>query len=812
METLLKDLRLAIRYALRRPRLSILVIGSLTVGVGFAATVFGFLDALFFRSLPIDRPDRVVAIYGLDEANPGFLPVSYPNVQDIEAASDSLARLAVYQWTGVKLWSGDRSESILVQIVSDDFFELLGVDLGAGRAFTTGDEDAVVLGHTLAKRLFGLDPRSAIGETVVLNDARYTVVGVAVPSFKGVGAMGMVAELWLPMGVFERVSRFGHLRDDRSARIFGAVGRLTDGADPRGAERELDQLATHLRSEFPNENPGLGLAVRPLDESVVDPNQRERFVFGGRLVAGLAALLVLLACFNASNLLLIQAIRARGEVAVRLALGAKPTDLLRQLLLQGAVLVLAGGALGFGVAVVAQKALWANRPANFAEDYLAVEPNPRILLFALLAALLAGMLASVAPTLELRRHDLVSRLKAGGVSTTGRSPRFGVRNLLVALQVGLAVIGLTAAVLFTRNLDQALDVDLGMNKERLLLLQYDLSGEQYSDERSSVFGREMVARTASLPGVERAALAAYPPLNPFSMLSSILIPGRESADESPPVVTVNPVSPGYFETTGLSIIRGRDFTPDDRFATVGVAVINQAMAERFWSGPDEAVGRTFFVGTEKLETRIVGVATDSKYQTLGEERAPYIYVPVSQHPRPRMTLHVRTRSDPEILLETVRRQAQSLDPTLTLSGVQTLTSRIRESLWAARLAALLAGLVAVVCSLLASAGIYGAIDFAVRERKRELAIRMALGGRLGKVVGIVVTESMTVVAVGTILGVTLAAYLLRLTRSFLFGLQPLDPATWITAVTVFGLVALVASYLPARKIARIDPAVILGER
>jgi putative ABC transport system permease protein len=696
-------------------------------------------------------------------------------------------------------------------VVSENFFDLLGVRPAAGRGFTAGDEDVVVLGHSLAERLFTGDVDAALGETIRLGDVRYSVIGVAPPSFKGIGAMGVVSELWLPMAVLQRVSAFGHLKETRSARIFAAVGRLEDGVARESAARDFDRLATRLRLEFPDDNPGLGLAVRPLDESIIDPNQRDRFLLGGKLVAGLAALLILMACFNASNLLLIDAIRRRGEIAIRLSLGAGTPHLVRQLVLEGAVLALAGGLLGFGVATAVQRFLWAQRPSYFAEDYLNVAASPRVLGFAIAAALVAGVLASAVPVLELRRPDLVSRLRLGGLSTTSRSHKLGLRNQLVALQVALAVVSLTAAALFVRNLDRALEIDLGMATDRLLLLQYDLPSGQYGEERGLELGRRAVERVTALPGIERAALAGYPPLTPFAARQTLVVEGEPAPEEGQPLVQVNPVGVGYFETVGLPIVRGRAFSEFDRSDGTAVAVVNRTMAERFWPGED-VLDRVFRLGSQGVETRVVGVAADSKYARLGEEPEPYVYVPVTQAYRSRMTLHARTRGDPELLIETFRREVQELDPDLPLTAVETLRTRIRESLWAARLAAAVATLVGIVCLLLASAGIYGVIDFSVRERKRELGIRMALGGRAERVVWRVVAENMVVVAAGMVLGTALAAYLLRLTGALLFGLGPADGPSWLGAIFLLGVVALGASYLPARRAARIDPVSALRER
>lgn len=802
-----RDLRYALRSLRQRPGFTIAVLVSLALGIGANTTIFTFLNAVFLRSLPVRDPGSLFSIYSTDEATPGFFPLSYPNFDDLAARRDVFADAAAYQWIGVTLARREQPERIRGQVVSPNFFTVLGIAPRTGRAFAVPEErdPVVVAGSRLVERLFG-DPQSAIGRVLLLNGRPFTVVGVMPPTFNGIGAMGVVAEFWVPVAHFDHVSAFRGMRQRRGAQIFGSFARLAPGYDRRRAEAVVQTLGRRLRRDFPDDNPGLGFTLRPLSDSVIDPNQRPAFLLAGRLLLAISGLLLLVACANVAILLLVRASARRREIAMRLALGAGASRLTLQLITESVLLAVLGGLLALPVARWSRDLLWSLRPSFLDESAFDLGVDWRVVSFALLLSLTTGVITGLVPALQARRPDLIAELRERGPAGAGRPNRLPLRGLLLVVQIAFCLVAVVAAALFRRSLESAWRTNTGFATEQLLVLQFDLGAQGYGDEQSQEFVRQAIERVSLLPGVAAASVASSVPLSVFGMENGVRLQGREETI----TIRTNAVELRYFATLGIPIVRGRDFNASDRAGAPLTAVINRTMADRFWPG-GQAVGRRFYLIEKESWVDIVGVAADTKSATVGQEPQPYIYLSLRQVPRPRLALHVRTLDAPERLLESVRREIQALDSSLPLTGVETLSERLRQSLWAPRMAAALLTAFGLTTLLLVSTGIYTLVAYSVHQRWHEIGVRMSLGARRRQVRRLFVQSTMGLVTAGMALGLLAALGLNRLARALLYGITPADPPAFLAAALVVAGTAWLATWLSVVRAETTDIAAILRE-
>lgn len=803
-----RQLRSALRRLVRRPGGFLVQVLSVAAGLAFATTVFLFGDALFLARLPVAEPERLYSIFGRQEKHADLLPISFPNYEDLRAGSDAFSDLAAYQWTRTRWRDLEPPQQLMGQLVTAGYFPLLGVELVAGRAFSPGDEDAVVLSQRLSERLFGPAPSAALGRSLTLDDHRYTVIGVVPGEFNGIGAMGIVADYWLPMSVFERVSAFGQYKNERGALLFVAIGRLGEGITPAAAFDELDVLARRLRREHPVDNATLELVAKPLRESVIDPSVRSKAVRGAWIAVGLAGLLFLVVGSNVWILQWVRALRESAEMATRRALGAGAGELGRQLLAESLLLAAAATAVGVLAARALASWLWRMRPPSFVEGYLDVGIDGRSILFAFVAATVLIAASSSVFLLRSTRGDLSTLMKAGGRGSQAMPLSLGLRHALVGLQVALAVVAAVSAGLFVRSLHHALTLDTGMDGARLLLVEYDLKGEQLEPDEAHRLGLRVVEAVTALPGVASASLGTFPPLDPFTPMKSVSLGGDEG--EAKPFVRVHPVDSDHFRTTGISILRGRGVTGDDRSGRPPVAVVNRTMAERFWPGGD-ALGRRFRLGQEEAEHTVVGIAENGKYGSLSEEPMPYVYVALAQAPQTRATLFVRSRGTPGLVMSDVRDAVQRVLPRVPLHRVQTFEDRLQGAVWPSRMAVLASVAVGSVTWILAVVGVVGVVASVVRGRRREIAIRVALGGRPRQILPQVFRATLLSLGAGLVAGVATAAAVGTLLERLLFGVPGLDVGSALGWVALLAAVCLLAVWLPTRRALIAPPSAVLRE-
>lgn len=817
METL-QNLRQTLRTLRGSPGFTAAVVLSLALGIGVNTAVFSWIDAALLRPLPIADPERVVSVHTRPANSPNYLTISYLNFLDYrEAARDIFSELVVYRPAKFSLVSGDEPELVPGQLVSANYFEMLGLRPAAGRFIrpeenaVPGRQPVVVLGHGLWHRRFGGDP-GLIGRTIDLNGRKFTVIGVAPKGFLGARVLEP-AELWVPLTMYREIlpGRLANIFDRRRAIILFCLGRLQPGVDIARADAAMKTVAQRLEQEYPDDNKGRSLAVLPIQQFTISPNYRGSYVLAGLVLMAVVGLVLLTACANVANLLLARWLARRKEIAIRLALGASRPKLLRQLLVESLTLSLLGGAAGLLVADLVRRLLWLSRPANVPES-LEVGLNPRVLLFTLVISLLAGVLFGLAPALQSSRTDLVSTLRSQDAVAGRQGGRFGTRNLLVILQVAVSLISLIGAGLFLASAQAAGRIDPGFDSKRMLVVTFDVGAQGYDETRGQMFYRQLIDRIEELPGVREAAVAEYAVLLGDVGLSRTVIPtGKElPPGENGYMVQINGVSDRFFETVGIPILRGRGFLEADRQGSRPVAVVNEEMAARLWPGEDPVGRELQFFGTPG-SVEVVGVARNSKYGFLGEEAPMYLYLPITQSYASEATLHVRTDGDPASLAGPVRRVTQSLDPRLPLVDLRTGSRVLDDALWAPRTAARLLTVFGLLALALAAIGIYGVMSYLVRQGRREIAVRIALGAQRLDVLGQVIRRGMMTVVVGIAAGLLAAWLLARLAGALLYGTAPTDPRAWGASALLLLAVALVATWLPARRAAAINPILVLRE-
>lgn len=596
--------------------------------------------------------------------------------------------------------------------------------------------------------------------------------------------------------------------DDRRALIFFSFARLKAGLGVEQARAALSTVGARLAQAFPRENDQRSFTATPLVQAALNPNQQEAFVAAGAAMMGVVALVLLIACGNVANLLLARAAGRERELAVRVSLGASRWRLARQLLTESTLLALLAGGLGLLLAHWGRKALWAMRPAVMEQAVLDLSLDARVLSFTLGVATLTGIIFGLAPALYASRPSLGLALKDRTSVRSHANRWFSLRNALVMGQVALSLVALAGAGLFLRSLQQALRIDPGFETRNMLLLSFNVAGEGMEMARGQAFYRQVVERVRELPMVRAASIASTPLMGGF--FARTVFP--EGADTSDPrggkLTNLNQVDPGFFEATGIPVVRGRAFSETDREDAPMVAIVNQTMAGRVWPGQD-AVGKRFRVFGETWTIEVVGVARDAKYVTLGEAPASHFYLPMRQHFSPGATLHVRTPADPASALGAVRRQVQALAPSMPLVGVQTIGAVLDQVLWAPRMAAGLLGVFGALALLLATLGIHGVVSYSVAQRTQEVGIRMALGARAGDVLRLVMAQALGVVIGGAVVGAFAAYFATRGLASLLFGVGTADPVAFGGTVVLLLAAGAIACYLPARRATRVDPLAAL---
>ena len=810
MENLLQDVRYGLRILIKQPVFTLVAVLSLALGIGANTAIFSLVDTLLWRTLPVESPETLVALYTRDEKNPGFAPLSHLNWKDYRETSRSFSGVLGYSFAPVDLQTGGEPVRTFALLVSGNYFDLLGIRPVLGRTFLPeedgepGAHPVVVVSHRFWQESLGGNP-AALGKPVTINGSGYTVIGVAPEEFTGLD-LGGQPQLWIPMAMNRQIqpNQAFNWYETRRGLFLNARARLRPGVSLSAAQAELATLAERLQREYPDDNKGRSIVLVPLTESLINPQVRQGLMTSTGMLMAVVGLVLLIACANVSNLLLAQAAARRREIAVRLSQGAARSRLIRQLLTESLLLALLGGAVGLLVAQWVQGLLPRLLPQG-PVALLELSLDGRALAFTLGIALLTGLLFGLVPALQASRADLVSALKNQAQTRPGRLRGFGVRGLLVAGQVALSLVSLIAAGLFVRSLGEVQRIDPGFPAGRLAVLGFDVGLQGWDQPRSEQFYRDVRERIAAVPGVSGATLAQAGPFQGAFRRSVFLEGGDGSNDGS--MVQVNPVAPDYFTTMGVQVARGRTFTEADRQGGPGVVIVNQTMADTLWPGQDPIGKRFHFFGQEPVS--VVGVARDIKYNFPGEDPQPYVYEPLAQRYVTNVTLVVRTERSPESILAAVQKEIRAMAPTMPLVGVSTVPDLLDASLWAPRAGASLLALFGALALGLASVGLYGVMSFSVTQRSREIGVRMALGAQQRDVLRLVLRQGLTVVGAGLLAGLLLAFGATRLVANLLFGVTPTDPLAFGVTSALLALVAFGATLIPALRATSVNPIIAI---
>ncbi len=818
METLIQDVRYGVRMLFKNSGFTLVAVLSLALGIGANTTIFTLVNTVLLHPIPVRDPERLVQLFTTDEQNKGgqfnIFGISHANYKDYRDQNEVFEATAAWLSAPMNLSGGGDPEQVACDLVSGNFFSLLGVPPARGRLFlpeedkVDGANPVVVLSDGLWKRRFASDP-AIVGKTITLNGRSFNVVGVTAHGFQGINTLGG-PDLWVPLAMHAQIlSGFeADEFEDRRALMFNAVGRLKGGVSIEQAQASLKTIATRLEKEYPAPNKGRSVMLLPLSQTTINPNIRRVFVMAGGLLMTVVGLVLLIACANVANLLLARATARRKEIAIRLSMGAGRLRLVRQLMTESVVLALLGGAAGLLVAFWARDLILAFRPPQFFVGTIDLDLDARVLLFTLGVSLLTGVLFGLVPALQASRPDLVVELKerTGQPGQSGR--RVSLRSLLVVAQVALSLVSLIGAGLFLRSLRNTERIDPGFDAKNLVTLSFAVGAQGFDKVRGEAYEKRLLETVKAIPGVRSAALSANLPMG-GGFGRTVFPEGQEAATGAVgQFTTANEISTGFFDTLGIALKRGRDITEMDREGAPRVVVINEAMARQFWKGQD-ALGKRFkFFGDEEFR-EVAGIVEDTKIFTLGEDPQAQAYIPVLQSYNPALTLNVRTTGNGAALLPTLRRQVQALEPTMPLTNVQTAEDLIGQVLWAPRMGAALLGVFGLIALTLAAIGIYGVMSYSVNQRTVEFGLRMALGARPNDVLGLVLRQGMLLVAGGLLIGIITALFATRLVGALLVGMSPTDPATFALISLLLAVVAALAGYVPARRATRVDPMVAL---
>jgi predicted permease len=667
-----------------------------------------------------------------------------------------------------------------------------------------GERPVIVLSHSFWRQRLGAD-QNAVGATLTLNGQGFTVIGVAPPGFTGLMA-GISPDFWAPMAMAPQISHDPELLTRRSSYWLLLVGRLKPGVTPAAAQADLSLLARQIQQADPKNNSGWDVAQFPAT-MVPGPFRGYVGAFTGVLMA-VVGLVLLIACANAANLLLAQSTSRRQEMAVRAALGASRGRLIRQSLTESVTLACLGGGVGLALAYWATSLLLKLAPSSLPVK-LSVPLDYRVLGFTLLASILTGIIFGLAPAIRGAKFELTPILKDAGYGKGFDRSRF--RNALIVGQVAVCVILLVAGALCLRSLSHAQSIDIGFTAKDRVAATINLKSMDYTEARGRAFFKNWMEGVRSVPGAQGVSLASHMPLEPNSLSSTVNVEGhRPPAGETGFGINTMNVGPEYFQTMGIPVLRGREFNQRDDEGAPRVVVINEAMANRFWPGPnaaDNAVGRQLILGdlAKGQPCEIVGVVKTGKYRTLSEGPRPFFYLPFFQAYVPRATLVAHGVGGREQLLAAVRAEAFKLDSNLALTGIDTVQQRLSLALFPARVTGILLGVFGLLGLGLAVVGLSGAIAYSVSQRTREIGVRMALGARRRDVVGLVIRQGLALSLLGMGIGIAASLALTRFLGSLLYGVSATDPATFAGVSVLLLLVAALACYFPARRAANVTP-------
>jgi predicted permease len=831
MDNLIQDARYGIRRLLKAPGFTVVAVLTLALGIGVNTAIFSLLNQVLLRALPVRQPEQLVILYSpgprqghvSSDTNDSGESFSYPMYKDLrdhnQVFSGLLARYAV----SLNITFQGQTERVSGELVSGNYFDVLGVRPSLGRTLTSDDDltpgvhTVAVLSHGFWARRFASDP-GVLNQTMVINGQVMTIVGVAQSGFAGV-QVGQTPDIFIPMTMKAQMTPNWDGLSDRKDYWMNILGRLDPALSRAQAEEGLKPLYRGLlESEAPSQgsspqeterfvNRPLVLQEGSQGRQILQADTREPLL----MLMGMVGLILLITCANLASLLITRGVARQKEISIRQALGASRVRLVRQLLVESLTLALAGGLVGLLIASWTLAGLLQWVPEGQGLGGISAELDQRLLAFNFALSILAGLFFGLLPALKTTRTNLTAALKDQGRNASSGVAHAGLRKGLVVAEVALTVVVLVAAGLFARSLYNLKKTDVGLRTERLLTFSIAPELNGYNPARSIALFGQLQESLAALPGVEAVSAAEISLFSNSDMGSNVTVEGYTPGEGERMDVSRNTIAPGYFSTLGVPLIAGREFTQQDSSQGQKTVIINESMARHYF-GDANPLGRRMKFGAGKgpLDLEIVGVVKDSKHTNVRSTVKDFVYTPYTQRPKlGEMTFYVRTRQKPETLAATLRQEVAQHDASLPVFSLRTLSEQIDESIFNDRFLALLSAAFGLLAALLAVIGIYGVMSYTVSQRTQEIGIRMALGAQTRDVLKLIVKQGMLLAVIGVGIGITASLALTRLMKSLLYGISATDALTFVSVSVLLALVALVACYVPARRATKVDPMVAL---
>ncbi|HST22681.1 MAG TPA: ABC transporter permease [Blastocatellia bacterium] len=806
METILQDIRYGVRTLIKHPGFTAVAVIALALGIGANTAIFSVVNSLLLRPLPFSEPDKLVQVWETNlTRGKSEMPASFPNFADWRDQNHVFEQVVAYTDGSFNLTGTSESERIRSALVSPAFFSTLGISPILGRVFLPEEDQknkvfSVVMGQRLWQRRFNSDP-NIVGKAINLNGDSFTVVGVIAQNAH-LPLLPVDIELWVPIS-------HGFSFNERGAHYLQVLARLKPEVTIQQAQSDMDSIANSLAERYPDSNTNFSVRLVPLQQQIVGDFKTALLVLLGAVV-----FVLLIASANVANMLLARAAARQKEIAIRMALGAGRARLIRQLLTESMLLAFAGGVVGLLLALWGIDLLVAFSPSDIPR-VKEVAIDGRVLGFTLGVSILTGIIFGFVPALQASRPDLNETLKEGGRSATGGIGRQRVRSLLVVAEIALSLVLLVGAGLLIRSFIKLQSVNPGFDSRNVLTMQLDLSGPNYKTGTQVIaFHNLLLEKIKALPGIESASTRSFTPVAsdaPYAYLS-FAIEGVPVDVANRSVAYYNAVSPDYFQTMRIPVLKGRQFDEHDVRKAQNVTIVNETAARRFFSDEDP-IGKRVSLNdenpTEEDWVTIIGIVKDTKPRALDRESVAEMYMPYDQQPELGMSLMIRTTNKPETMASAVRSELQTLDGNQPVYSIRTLDSVLSESVATPRFRTFLLGAFAAVALILAVVGIYGVMSYSVSQRKHEIGIRMALGAQSTDVLKLVVGQGMALALIGVALGVAGAYGLTRLMSSLLYGVSATDLTTFIVIPVILAGVALGACFVPARRATKVDPMVAL---
>jgi macrolide transport system ATP-binding/permease protein len=819
LETFAQDLRYAARMLRRNPAFTAIAVLTLGIGIGANTAIFSFIDAVLYKPLPVKSPQQIVDIYnfeGKNEVDINYFPLSFPDYTDLRDQNQSFDSMLAFAETGVAIQTAEESRIVPAELVSENYFDALGVTPVLGRSFdpsskhAPGDDPEVVLSHLLWQRKFNGDP-NIIGKSLSINGSSLTVVGVAPLDFLG-SFRGVSPDIWLPISM-DAALHLGDPLDDRGSNWLWSLGRLKRGVSVAQAQAELVTLAAQLAKEYPKSNKDRSVKILRADQVKFMPDVDNTVSATSSVLLGLVGLVLLIACANLAGMLLARAAGRGKEIAVRMALGAGRLRLIRQMLTESLLLSLLGGVCALLLTIAFNRGLTRllesiNLPFPI-HIALGLNINVRVLGYTLTIVVGTTLLFGLIPALRASRETIPSAMNEQGRTSTGSRKKHRTLNVLVVSQIAISLLLLICAGLSVRSLRNAYRVSPGFDPAGVVTATFLPSMAGYTNPQIGAFYRQLGDRIRPLPGVSSVAFAGSLPLN-FTIQVAACAP--QGKDTQPPDkwqhLDRSSVGPNYFATMRIPILQGREFTEQDYATTPLVAIVNEATAKAFW--PDQnPIGQKVRFGGDEKYSEVVGVARDGKYRTLGETQRPYVYRALLQTESTDHILVVRIAGDPRPVTGEIREIARQLDSKIPMLRLQTLEERTAIALLLPRTGAALFGLFGLLGLVLAAVGLYGVIAYTASQRTHEIGIRMALGARPREILELIIRQGLTLAAFGIAIGLAAAFAITRVLSVMLYGVSAQDPVTFAGISLVLLFIAMLACYVPARRAMSVDPMVAL---